>query len=99
MGGILGMGSSRNSCLDAVAGRHAIFTLGHDTGKTRYVEAMEHAADHPDLFTGHLWDIPDPLRSTLLRPRFCPECNRPDVFYFYWSHIHRFSFLADLSLE
>jgi hypothetical protein len=49
LGRLLGLGPGGDRGVHALVDRHCIFALGHDPGKARHVEALEHAAHHPDL--------------------------------------------------
>ena len=69
--------------------RHGLPALGHDPGKARHVQALEHDPDHPDLFAGHLRHLPDPLGRAFLGACLCAERHWPAVLRLYRHHLHR----------
>ncbi len=62
MGRLLGLGSSRERLAAALAHRHRIPALGHDAGKTRHVESLEHVAGVRHLLAFDSRDISHPQR-------------------------------------
>jgi len=60
--------------------------FGHNPGKKRHVEEVEHVAYHPDLLFGYFRNIPDPFRSALIVHAFAESALGP------MSYIYRVNF-------
>ena len=69
LGRLLGMGPRRKCLAHALAHRHRFSALGHDAGKARHAEDVEHVAGLRHVLARHPRNVPHPKRHHQLRAR------------------------------
>ena len=76
----------------------AFFAFCDDSREARNAQAMEHAPDHPDLFVGHLRNLPDPYRRAFFSSRFRSKRHRSGFLRIHWPDFRSIRCFIDLSL-
>src|SRR5215831_2988143 len=72
LGRILGLGSSRECVIHAMADGHSLSPFSDDSGKKRHAQSLEYGLGHFDLCPLHLWHVSHTQWGDCFCTCFCP---------------------------